>query len=440
SCPYTGWPKWHLAWGTADRSGDDTGSTGVLAGPKRSSENFNSKNTRLRQEKKALDNMGAATSSVDNASNCWNHSITEEPLYKGLATFQAAYRPVHGYLCAALCVFGVVANLASIVVLTRRTMISSVNVILIAVAVADMFTMFFYFFHLLHFTVMSPAVGLHQPHTLSYPWILYSLFTISVVLVLHTIASWLTVTLAIFRYLYIALPTRGVTLASIKNAYISIAGITIVLTLSTAPNYLMNEAAYCISADHDNATVYFISTPASLPKALVMSNYWTIAIAYKILPCGLLSLMTVLLISQLSKAAKRRRMLLNKAQAGEASRREQRNDRREQRTTRMLLAIVIIFWVTELPQGVMSLMCFIMASFQKNVYEPLGDVLDLLSLVNNSCNFVLYTSMSKQFRDTFAQIFISPWWQRGGGQAQRTLELEEHIELNENNSNRVEEN
>uniref|UniRef100_A0A1I8H3T4 G_PROTEIN_RECEP_F1_2 domain-containing protein n=1 Tax=Macrostomum lignano TaxID=282301 RepID=A0A1I8H3T4_9PLAT len=373
--------------------------------------------TRLRQEKKALDNMGAATSSVDNASNCWNHSITEEPLYKGLATFQAAYRPVHGYLCAALCVFGVAANLASIVVLTRRTMVSSVNVILIAVAVADMFTMFFYFFHLLHFTVMSPAV-----------------------LVLHTIASWLTVTLAIFRYLYIALPTRGVTLASIKNAYISIAGITIVLTLSTAPNYLMNEAAYCISADHDNATVYFISTPASLPKALVMSNYWTIAIAYKILPCGLLSLMTVLLISQLSKAAKRRRMLLNKAQAGEASRREQRNDRREQRTTRMLLAIVIIFWVTELPQGVMSLMCFIMASFQKNVYEPLGDVLDLLSLVNNSCNFVLYTSMSKQFRDTFAQIFISPWWQRGGGQAQRTLELEEHIELNENNSNRVEEN
>lgn len=40
------------------------------------------------------------------------------------------------------------------------------------------------------------------------------------------------------------------------------------------------------------------------------------------------------------------------------------------------------------------------------IYLNLGDLLDILALINNGINFILYCTMSKQFRDRFAQLFI----------------------------------
>ena len=40
------------------------------------------------------------------------------------------------------------------------------------------------------------------------------------------------------------------------------------------------------------------------------------------------------------------------------------------------------------------------------VYDNFGDLMDILTLFNNGINFILYCSMSKQFRDRFAQLFI----------------------------------
>src|SRR5690349_21160946 len=42
----------------------------------------------------------------------------------------------------------------------------------------------------------------------------------------------------------------------------------------------------------------------------------------------------------------------------------------------------------------------------------LGDLMDILALINSGINFILYCSMSKQFRDHFARLFI-PY--RSGG-------------------------
>ena len=34
-----------------------------------------------------------------------------------------------------------------------------------------------------------------------------------------------------------------------------------------------------------------------------------------------------------------------------------------------------------------------------------GDLMDIIALINNAINFILYCSMSKQFRDTFLGLF-----------------------------------
>ena len=48
----------------------------------------------------------------------------------GLAEFNDWYKDVHGYLAATVCVFGIIANILNIVVLTRKNMISATNCIL----------------------------------------------------------------------------------------------------------------------------------------------------------------------------------------------------------------------------------------------------------------------------------------------------------------------
>ena len=78
-------------------------------------------------------------------------------------------------------------------------------------------------------------------------------------------------------------------------------------------------------------------------------------------------------------------------------------------TTPMLAAILIIFLLAELPQGVFLVLNGIYSSesFHKRVYLPLGDLMDLLSLLNSAVGFLIYVAMSRKFRSVFLQLLFS---------------------------------
>ena len=42
--------------------------------------------------------------------------------------------------------------------------------------------------------------------------------------------------------------------------------------------------------------------------------------------------------------------------------------------------------------------------FFRHCYNPLGDLMDLIALLNSSVNFILYCLMSTQFRATIAKL------------------------------------
>lgn len=94
---------------------------------------------------------------------------------------------------------------------------------------------------------------------------------------------------------------------------------------------------------------------------------------------------------------------------------ESERAREHNRTTAMLLAVVGLFQLTELPQGVLTLCSIFIPNFFADVYWPLGDVLDIAALLNNSINFVLYCTMSRQFRETFVETFLGASCSQGGG-------------------------
>ena len=103
-----------------------------------------------------------------------NTNIVMSSGYPGLQHFRLEYEKYHGYIAAVVCIWGIVANLANIIVLTRKNMHSSTNLILMWLAVADLMTMTSYFPVSIHFYIMKDP-SLHFPSSTSQAWIYFML-------------------------------------------------------------------------------------------------------------------------------------------------------------------------------------------------------------------------------------------------------------------------
>ncbi|CAL1530099.1 unnamed protein product [Lymnaea stagnalis] len=331
----------------------------------------------------------------------------------GLSDFSRQYSHVHGYIAVAVCLFGVLSNSANIIVLTRKNMASSTNTLLLWLAVCDLLKMLDYLLFAIHFYVMEPGdpTGPAFP-TRDYSWICFLLFHASFSIVCHAISIWLTIALAIFRYIYICKPTSGVFYCSQERARFVVFIVVVLTTVICAPNYAVNTygvawknstSSNLSTAANITAFRYYHPIPRTSNQAAKINqqiNYWIQAILIKLLPCVMLTTLTLLLVAAMHKAYRKRLKLKSQGRKAESDRTGEHN-----RITRMLLAVVILFTLTELPQGILTLMNIFVNCFTEVVYDKLGDLVDIMALTNNSVNFILYCTMSTQFRTTFASIF-----------------------------------
>jgi uncharacterized membrane protein YgcG len=122
----------------------------------------------------------------------------------------------------------------------------------------------------------------------------------------------------------------------------------------------------------------------------------------QISPCVILAVVSVLLVRTLRYAERRHR----RVQRSSTSTSVQSSRRVEHaRTTAMLVAVALCFVAAELPQGVLAFWSGLDPSVFRRFYVPLGDLWDMLALVNSAVNFVLYCTMSRNFRNTFVDVF-----------------------------------
>jgi hypothetical protein len=110
-----------------------------------------------------------------------------------------SYRSVHGYFSLIVCIFGTVANVLNVAVLTRRDMASTpINRILTALAIADMLVMLEYVPYACYAYLVLPG-EINMP----YSWAMFVLFHSHFTQVFHTISIGLTLVLAVWRYIAI---------------------------------------------------------------------------------------------------------------------------------------------------------------------------------------------------------------------------------------------
>ncbi|XP_071082633.1 G-protein coupled receptor dmsr-1-like [Haliotis cracherodii] len=325
-------------------------------------------------------------------------ATTPSPIEK----FGTTYGRIHGYLSIAVCIFGIISNALNIIVLTRKHMLSPTNYILTALAIADMLTMSTYPIMATYLYIISQPNCDEVKHPKE--WMYFILFHNLFIVTCHNMAMWLTVALAVFRYIFVCIPSKAMTLCSAQRAKLTVGLIVIVTIIVCCPNYVIYRVVDIGTTYHNSTTCYWILETDFAHKHVWYTSFvkWVYGVVIKILPCILLVFLSTLLILAMQRAKRRRARLLGKV--SRASDHDHQSNEHN-RTTAMLVAVVMFFVITELPQGILALIGS-MSSDLWEVYIILGDLMDILVLINSAVNFILYCIMSQQFRNTFKNLFI----------------------------------
>ena len=346
-----------------------------------------------------LYNMTVAPLVAEGAN--WSQAPSTEPMdalfmeeETTLKRFSVWYQGMHGYVSIVVSVFGIISNIMNIVVLTQKCMITPTNYLLTALAIADMLTMASYLPYATYFYCIAvPDWRYNHPHG----WIVYLIFNTNFIITCHTIAMWLTVSLAVFRYIVVCHHTLGPRLCNLQRAKVTILAVFLTTLIFCIPNYVMFRPMQLKTKG------YWFEENAFVTPFHKVFNYWLFGVVLKVAPCVLLTVLSSLLIRAMHLADHKRKRLKSQGKRAESERASEHN-----RTTAMLVAVVLCFVIAELPQGILAFLSGVDSNIFMNVYVPLGDVWDIIVLINSAVNFILYCIMSKHFRDTFKNIFFNP--------------------------------
>ncbi|VDM61699.1 unnamed protein product [Angiostrongylus costaricensis] len=346
------------------------------------------------------------------------------PLFQFLAPFTSVFSQIHSYLYVFLCVIGVFANVAIVVVLLRY-------------------------------------VEMCHPWFFTHAWMIYTRFYAMFSVFVHSASLWITVNMAVMsqtlrceeqsffektiefptnadpknlctsRYLVLFRGSHPHSRLPPCNGYpaacIAIVIGVVIAFIGSLPN-MFRYRVWVEGLDNKTFSCYFLIefvVEMEVPKICFQTkyksswfatdtiykydlsqpswwnchwervNFWMAACVLKLVPCVLLTVFMTLLVRMLIEARERRLRLSGGVATGNSQ---------AERTTAMLTGIVAVFLITELPQGILGLAVGVNPRLMF-IINPLGNFFDLLSLINSAVNFVLCALMSHVFRREFLRTF-----------------------------------
>ncbi|KAK0394204.1 hypothetical protein QR680_000616 [Steinernema hermaphroditum] len=363
---------------------------------------------------------------------CENDPVLFEPnstttlnLVWALGEFSRVYNTIHPFLCTILCPLGILANCVHILVLTRRRMRrSSINWILIGIAVCDILTMTSYFVYILKFEIYTRLLN-HKG--ISFVWATILRIHASTSIALHSITLYLCVTMAFIRWK--AMRTTQSKLMKPKVITIMYVVVCSTVLVLCVPTYMVHEVKP-VPLRIDGLIQYLHFYTVDISHWAVRNqcryfkaNLWIIGIFLKAIPCLLLLWFTVALMIRLRANNAKRDMLLFHNQCSKAQRRKRKN---YDRTTFTLIVMLTMFLLTELPQGVLTMLNGIYTNDVHTVfYMNLANVLDLLSLINCYVGFIAYCFLCSKYRQTFLMMIMTTMEQKSSNIRYETVERSE---------------
>ncbi|CAH1796122.1 unnamed protein product [Owenia fusiformis] len=296
---------------------------------------------------------------------------------------------LNGVFSNIIVALGIIGNILTIVVLTRRSMKSSTNSFLTALAVWDTLVL------------VCTALILSLPGIPGFTW--YTSFVLAyavsyaypVALMAQMATIWLTVAFTVERYIAVCHPLKAARMCTIKRARLVISGVSIASILYNIPRWF--EFTPFEELKPDNTTDFYRPnlTPFGKNPTYVEIYYsWLYLPVMCIIPLAVLAVMNIFLILAVRKSSHQRKDM-NVKQS------------RENNVTIMLVSVVIVFILCQVPALVYNTAYAINRNFVESDFgwKILSMVRNFLVPFNSSINFLLYCAFGQKFRSTFMQTF-----------------------------------
>lgn len=141
-----------------------------------------------------------------------------------------------------------------------------------------------------------------------------------------------------------------------------------------------------------------------------LDEYYTIYFSFRVIfvhliPCIALVVLNVLLFKALREAQLKRQNLFKENRKSECKKLRDSNC-----TTLMLIVVVTVFLIVEIPLAVVTILHIISSSVQEILDYHIANVLvvfiNFFIILSYPINFAIYCGMSRQFRETFKELFI----------------------------------
>ncbi|XP_046581066.1 probable G-protein coupled receptor 139 isoform X1 [Haliotis rubra] len=305
----------------------------------------------------------------------------------GYENFYVQARFVTGLICYPIvCAFGLVGNVLSIIVMCQKQMTSSTNVYLLALAISDCIKLisdFLYFMVILLLEIDFPRGN--RAFGFLYPYAHY-IFNSSL-----CISAWLTVSVAVERYIYVCHPTKVKHYCGISRARTISTSVFLIMSLLAIP-YAMR---YRTVEQYNNTTshhYYDLQVSDLWMNDTFSTTYiWLQNFLRSIIPLCILIILNTCIIYGM------RRCRIGRSKSS-----------RRHRITVMLIVVIIVFLVCITPDAIMSTFFGIGYYEEKFLQRGVREITDLLLLVNSACNFIIYCIFNTIFWRNFVYLFCRP--------------------------------
>lgn len=344
-----------------------------------------------------------------NCTNMWGSNETRVVYLNVTCELPIRYaQPMYGYVVPFLLVVTIIANTLIVVVLSKRHMRTPTNAVLMAMALSDMFTLLFpapWLFYMYtfgnHYKPLSP-VGV------CYAW---NIMNEVIPAMFHTASIWLTLALAVQRYIYVCHAPMARTWCTMPRVLKCVGIIALLATLHQSTRFV-DRVYKPVEVQWNGEEVVTVCKPdwAEWVIYINLDVYFTFYFCFRVVfvhavPCVSLVVLNVLLFRAMREAQLKREKLFKENRKNECKRLRDSNC-----TTLMLIVVVTVFLLVEIPLAVVTVLHIISSSVTEILDYYIANVLILFTnffiIVSYPINFAIYCGMSRQFRETFKELFV----------------------------------
>lgn len=313
------------------------------------------------------------------------------------------YVILQGVCAPLIIIISTVLNSLIAVVLLQKQLRSPTNILLLAIALYDTMTGLFPFPAYIYMYTFKkcddyPPFNFGWFHRINYEILPF---------IFHTCSIWVTVVLAIQRYIYVCHSEKAKRWCTVPMALKAIACVNVLALIVAIPMFF--EGSFhpqTIHSLHDPKQIFdacLVLDHSQNPKFSTFFSAYPVlrALLINIGPCTILVILNAILVERMREAKQNRERLIKKRFL-ESRAQEQTS------VTLMLVIVVTLFLIVEVPIALQLIISGLLKLIKPDLFSEFlntaGQLLNFAVLLSYPINFFIYCRMSRAFRDAFTEL------------------------------------